>query len=172
VANTWIDHHHHHPHQHLFPDSFLNQLPTSMLDHPPQPSFTPANPSTTSHTHPSPTFSSSSSSANHPSYSPSSASSRNGIKKPSSKKAPTKKVSSVAPAQGGEEVADEEEDTLVKRQRNTMAARRYRQRKADKLGELEYLLAEMTAERDELTVKLARREAEVGALREVLAAKR
>lgn len=64
------------------------------------------------------------------------------------------------------------EDASVKRQRNTMAARRYRQRRLDRLADLERQLAEMTADRDDLRVKLARREAEVGALRDVLAAKK
>lgn len=53
-----------------------------------------------------------------------------------------------------------------------MAARRYRQRRLDRLAELEKQLAEVTADRDDLKVKLARREAEVGALREVLAARK
>lgn len=53
-----------------------------------------------------------------------------------------------------------------------MAARRYRQRRLDRLADLERRLAEVSSERDDLRVKLARREAEVGALREVLAAKK
>ncbi|KAI9898033.1 hypothetical protein N3K66_006393 [Trichothecium roseum] len=65
-----------------------------------------------------------------------------------------------------------EEDAETKRKRNTMAARRYRQRKLDRVAELEKQLAEMTSERDDLKVKLARREAEVGALREVINARR
>lgn len=40
------------------------------------------------------------------------------------------------------------------------------------MAELEKKLADMTEERDDLRVKLARREAEVGALREVLSAKK
>ena len=48
-----------------------------------------------------------------------------------------------------------------KRQRNTEAARRYRQRKVDRTTELEEALAVMTKERDELRLKLARSEAEV-----------
>lgn len=65
-----------------------------------------------------------------------------------------------------------EDDAETKRKRNTMAARRYRQRKLDRVAELEKQLAEMTSERDDLKVKLARREAEVGALREVINARR
>lgn len=67
---------------------------------------------------------------------------------------------------------DDKEDPANKRQRNTMAARRYRQRRVDRLADLERRLEEMTSERDDLRVRLARREAEVGALREVLAAKK
>lgn len=64
------------------------------------------------------------------------------------------------------------EDASAKRQRNTMAARRYRQRRLDRMADLERQLAEMTADRDDLRVKLARREAEVDALRDVLSAKK
>lgn len=64
------------------------------------------------------------------------------------------------------------EDPVAKRQRNTVAARRYRQRKVDRMADLERQLAEMRADRDDLKDKLARREAEVGALREVLAARK
>jgi hypothetical protein len=66
----------------------------------------------------------------------------------------------------------DQDDASTKRRRNTLAARRYRQRRLDRLSELEAALADMTAERDDLRVRLARREAEVGALREVLSASR
>nr|POE88234.1 hypothetical protein CFP56_11463 [Quercus suber] len=52
-----------------------------------------------------------------------------------------------------------------KRERNTEAARRYRQRKVDQVAELEEALAAMTRERDELKLKLARSETEVDVLR-------
>lgn len=52
-----------------------------------------------------------------------------------------------------------------RRQRNTEAARRYRQRKLDRVAELEEALAAMTKERDEARTKLTRAEAEVGILR-------
>nr|POF17348.1 hypothetical protein CFP56_65215 [Quercus suber] len=52
-----------------------------------------------------------------------------------------------------------------KRERNTEAARRYRQRKVDRVAELEEALAAMTRERDELKLKLARSETEVDVLR-------
>lgn len=140
---------------HIFPDSLLNHLSPSMLDHhhhQSQSAFTPANASTeVAHRHPSPTFSS---------YSNSGHSSGNGNNAGSSSKTNS--------AGAGEQ----SEDSTVKRQRNTMAARRYRQRRLDRLAELEQKLAEMTADRDDLKVKLARREAEVGALREVLTARK
>jgi hypothetical protein len=52
-----------------------------------------------------------------------------------------------------------------KRQKNTEAARRYRQRKVDRVTELEEALAAMTKERDDLKLKLARSEAEADVLR-------
>lgn len=59
----------------------------------------------------------------------------------------------------------DETERVNKRQRNTEAARRYRQRKLDRVSELEEALAEMTRERDELKLKLARSEAEADVLR-------
>ena len=59
----------------------------------------------------------------------------------------------------------EETDRVTKRQRNTEAARRYRQRKMDRVSELEDALEEIRKERDELKLKLARSEAEAGVLR-------
>ena len=56
-------------------------------------------------------------------------------------------------------------DRAFKRQRNTEAARRYRQRKVDRTAELEDALAAMTKERDELKLRLARSEAEAGVLK-------
>ncbi|KAK3113493.1 hypothetical protein LTR53_009171 [Teratosphaeriaceae sp. CCFEE 6253] len=53
----------------------------------------------------------------------------------------------------------------AKRQRNTEAARRYRQRKVDRVSELEEALSLMTEERDELRLKLAKAETEAGVLR-------
>jgi len=52
-----------------------------------------------------------------------------------------------------------------KRQRNTEAARRYRQRKVDRVTELEEALAGVSKERDELRLRLARAEAEAEVLR-------
>jgi chromosome segregation ATPase len=56
----------------------------------------------------------------------------------------------------------------LKRQRNTLAARKYRQKRLDRISELEKALEDMTGERDSLKLQLARREAEVEALREML----
>lgn len=60
----------------------------------------------------------------------------------------------------------------VKRQRNTLAARRYRQKRLDRISDLEKALSDVSGERDDLKLQLARREAEVSALREMLAAKK
>ncbi|VUC35877.1 unnamed protein product [Clonostachys rosea] len=56
----------------------------------------------------------------------------------------------------------------IKRQRNTIASRKYRQKRLDRLADLEKRLDLMTSERDSLRIKLARREAEVDALRNIL----
>lgn len=62
----------------------------------------------------------------------------------------------------------EDPDTVLKRQRNTLAARKYRQKRLDRISELEDALKDMTAERDDLKLKLARQEAETAALREMM----
>ncbi|KAK4197517.1 b-ZIP transcription factor IDI-4, partial [Triangularia verruculosa] len=67
------------------------------------------------------------------------------------------------------EEEDENEEVLVKRARNNLAAKRYRQKKVDRIEELENEVDEVKKERDDLRVELARREAEVKALREMLA---
>ncbi|KAL7939359.1 basic-leucine zipper transcription factor [Trichoderma chlorosporum] len=69
------------------------------------------------------------------------------------------------------EAGGDEAQAAIKRQRNTMAARKYRQKRLDRIADLERALSDMTGERDELKLKLARREAEVEALREVLGKK-
>ncbi|EHK21061.1 uncharacterized protein TRIVIDRAFT_70175 [Trichoderma virens Gv29-8] len=69
------------------------------------------------------------------------------------------------------EACSDEAQAAIKRQRNTMAARKYRQKRLDRIADLERALSDMTGERDELKLKLARREAEVEALREVLGKK-
>ena len=65
----------------------------------------------------------------------------------------------------------EEAQVAIKRHRNTMAARKYRQKRLDRITDLEKALGDMAGERDELKLQLARREAEVEALREMLARK-
>ncbi|KAK0633925.1 hypothetical protein B0T14DRAFT_508049 [Immersiella caudata] len=61
-----------------------------------------------------------------------------------------------------------EYDVLVKRQRNNVAAKKYRQKKIDRIEELEEEVDEVKKERDELRIRLARQEAETKALREML----
>jgi hypothetical protein len=59
-------------------------------------------------------------------------------------------------------------DIIVKRQRNNVAAKKYRQKKIDRIQELEEEVDEVRKERDELRIRLARQEAETKALREML----
>jgi len=67
--------------------------------------------------------------------------------------------------------ASPDEDVLVKRQRNNVAAKKYRQKKIDRIGELENEVESVRKERDELRILLARQEAETKALREMLSLK-
>lgn len=62
----------------------------------------------------------------------------------------------------------EDPEIVVKRQRNTIAARKYRQKRLDRIQELEDALKAMTDERDDLRLRLARQEAETAALREMM----
>ncbi|KAK4133587.1 hypothetical protein BT67DRAFT_382921, partial [Trichocladium antarcticum] len=57
---------------------------------------------------------------------------------------------------------------VSRRARNNIAAKRYRQKKLDRIEELEGQVKEVTEERDGLRLRLARQEAEVAALREML----
>lgn len=59
-------------------------------------------------------------------------------------------------------------ETALKRQRNNIAARKYRQKKIDRISELEAELKEVKDDRDDLRVRLARQEAEAAALRSLL----
>ncbi len=60
-------------------------------------------------------------------------------------------------------------DTVaLKRERNTLAARKHRQKRLDRISDLEKALRSMTQERDELRLHLAGQEAENRALREVI----
>ncbi|TLS21133.1 uncharacterized protein PpBr36_10581 [Pyricularia pennisetigena] len=68
-----------------------------------------------------------------------------------------------------EEASQQESESVVrKRERNTAAARRYRQKRLDRIKELEDELSKVTADRDELRLKLARQEAETATLRDLL----
>ncbi|KAF2191591.1 hypothetical protein K469DRAFT_542234, partial [Zopfia rhizophila CBS 207.26] len=55
-----------------------------------------------------------------------------------------------------------------KRVRNTLAARKYRQKRVDRITELEQALEDVTRQRDELRLQLARQEAETKVLREMM----
>jgi hypothetical protein len=56
----------------------------------------------------------------------------------------------------------------LKRRRNNVAARKYRQKKIDRINELELELEGVKKERDEFRIRLARQEAETAALRTML----
>lgn len=58
--------------------------------------------------------------------------------------------------------------TVNKRQRNNEAARKYRQKRIDRITELEGELSAIKQERDDLRIRLARQEAEAAALRSML----
>ncbi|OTA65373.1 hypothetical protein K449DRAFT_421047 [Hypoxylon sp. EC38] len=58
--------------------------------------------------------------------------------------------------------------TALKRQRNNVAARKYRQKRIDRINELEEELRGVKQERDDLRLRLARQEAETAALRSML----
>lgn len=58
--------------------------------------------------------------------------------------------------------------TALKRQRNNIAARKYRQKKVDRISELEIELKSVKKERDDLRIQLARQEAETAALKTLL----
>ncbi|KAK4098453.1 hypothetical protein N658DRAFT_432015, partial [Parathielavia hyrcaniae] len=57
---------------------------------------------------------------------------------------------------------------LLKRQRNTIAARKYCQKKLDRIDELEKALKETLEERDQLKLRLVKQEAETNALKELM----
>ncbi|KAH6675040.1 hypothetical protein B0J14DRAFT_588781 [Halenospora varia] len=57
---------------------------------------------------------------------------------------------------------------VEKRTRNTLAARRYRQRRVDEVSGLESQLKETRSERDDLKIRCARLEGEVETLRKLL----
>jgi cell division protein FtsB len=57
---------------------------------------------------------------------------------------------------------------VSKRQLNTLAARRYRQRRVDRMNELEAELEKVKQERDELKMRVSKLEGETEALRGLL----
>ncbi|OAA71877.1 Basic-leucine zipper (bZIP) transcription factor [Akanthomyces lecanii RCEF 1005] len=59
-------------------------------------------------------------------------------------------------------------EVALKRQRNKVAAQKYRQKKLDRISELEVEVTDIKRERDELRIQLAKQEAETAALREML----
>lgn len=77
----------------------------------------------------------------------------------SSSKPPTNRTSSSS---------DNNSSRIKKRTLNTLAARRYRQKRVDQMAGLEITLKETETERDELKIKVARLEAEVEVLRRLV----
>jgi len=59
-------------------------------------------------------------------------------------------------------------DRVEKRQRNNVAARKYRQKRIDRIEELEAALSIVTKERDDLRIKAARSEGEIQLLKDML----
>lgn len=95
--------------------------------------------------------------------------------------APTMSVFSVKTAVGrkrsreqstGDDGDDGDAALADKRRRNNAAAAKYRQKKLDRISELEEAVAEVSKERDELKLQLARRDEEIRILREMLMAKK
>ena len=74
----------------------------------------------------------------------------------------------VKKAPATDNVDGDDDDLLLKRQRNSLAARKYRQKKLDRISELEVEVGQLQGERDALRIQLARQEAETAALREML----
>jgi len=62
----------------------------------------------------------------------------------------------------------EDSSRIQKRTLNTLAARRYRQKRVDQVSGLETALKETQTERDELKIRVAKLEAEVEVLRGLL----
>lgn len=65
-----------------------------------------------------------------------------------------------------------ESSRVEKRKANTLAARRYRQKRVDQMSGLESELKEVKTERDDLKVRCAKLEGEVEALRALLRAQK
>lgn len=93
----------------------------------------------------------------------------------SGSKSPASSLSDYSPRPGGASGAGrqpakphDDPDVVLKRQRNTIAARKYRQKRLDRIQELEDALDSVTRERDDLKLRLARQEAETAALKEMM----
>lgn len=76
-----------------------------------------------------------------------------------------------SPQQSPRHQAKDDPTVTLKRHRNTLAARKYRQKRIDRIAELEDAVDQLKSEREELRIKLARQEAETAALKEMLRAK-
>jgi len=68
-------------------------------------------------------------------------------------------------------VVSEPPTRIEKRKQNTLAARRYRQKRVDQMKQLEDALKEAEKERDALKVRVARLEGENGTLKQMLQGK-
>lgn len=88
--------------------------------------------------------------------------------KPKRGRPPGPKKRALSPSVAAEAELSDSEDILIKRQRNNIAAKKYRQKKIDRIQELEEEVDQIKKERDELRLMLAKRDAEVGMLREML----
>ncbi|KAK4041475.1 hypothetical protein C8A01DRAFT_45332 [Parachaetomium inaequale] len=82
--------------------------------------------------------------------------------------APSSAAAAVAAAALDGSGDDVDAEIIDRRHRNNLAAKRYRQKKIDRIEELENEVKEVKQERDDLRIRLARQEAEVAALREML----
>ncbi|CAK7566185.1 MAG: hypothetical protein SEPTF4163_004122 [Sporothrix epigloea] len=80
------------------------------------------------------------------------------------------RVKRASPADAGDD-NDNDPDVLLKRQRNSLAARKYRQKKLDRISELEIEVGQLQGERDALRIQLARQEVETATLRNLLMAR-
>jgi hypothetical protein len=77
-----------------------------------------------------------------------------------------------APKAGKKRASSTEDDEVVeKRQRNNAAAAKYRQKKLDRIAELEKALQEVSTERDNLKIQLAKKDGEVEILNRLLSRK-
>lgn len=68
----------------------------------------------------------------------------------------------------GDDGCEEDPEVVSRRYRNNLAAKRYRQKKIDRIQELEDEVKGVKEERDGLRLRVARQEAEIAALREML----